>query len=460
MKTIYALALAAAMMAQMLTYGAVMADPAAPAKADGPADPARMDAIIQAYVTSHQFMGAVLVTKHGQVVLDKAYGYADVEWQVPNTTDTKFRIGSMTKQFTAAAILLLEERGKLKTSDLIKTYLPDAPASWDTITINNLLTHTSGVPNYTSQPGFETMMRQPSKPADIIGLFRDKPLDFAPDSQFAYSNSNYYLLGLIVEKASGQSYAEFIRANLLDPLGLKDTGYDSSTDILPHRARGYALGSKGLVNAQFVDMSTPFAAGALYSTTHDLLTWEKALFGGKVVSAASLKKMTTPYKDGYGYGLSMNPEDGRKAIEHNGAINGFNSDMAWFPDDDVNIIVLDNIAGPTATVLQGKLLQLVHGEAVVLPTERKEVHVSHDVLQSYVGTYELTPNFSITFTLEGDQLMTQATGQGKFPVFAESDTRFFTKVVDAEVEFVKDANGKVTGMVLHQNGRDIRGVRK
>ncbi len=434
--------------------------PPPPSRPDGPADIAKMNEIIQAYVANDQFMGTVLVTKRGEIVFDRAYGYADLEWQTPMTTDAKLRIGSMTKQFTAAAILLLEERGKLKTDDLIKTYLPDAPAAWDRITIQNLLTHTSGLPNYTAQPEFRTVATQTVTPQQIIALFRDKPLEFAPDSNWAYSNSNYFLLGLIIEKVSGETYADFLKANIWAPLHMDDTGYDITATVLPHRARGYALGPQGLANASYADMSTPFSAGAMYSTTHDLLTWENALFGGKVLSAASLKKMTTPYKAGYGYGLFIYAEDGRAAIEHGGNINGFNSEMAHYPDDDVNIIVLDSIEGGTASALHNSLLRLAHGEAVPMPVVREEIHVAHDILQSYVGTYELTPTFSITFTLDGDQLVSEATGQGKLPVYPQSDTLFFAKAVDAQVEFFKDDKGKVAYLVLHQNGHDTKGVRK
>lgn len=443
------------------TTAATFADLPPPApRLDGPPDTAKMDEVIRAYMANDQFMGTVLVSKHGKVVFDKAYGYADLEWRTPMTTDAKLRIGSMTKQFTAAAILLLEERGKLKTEDLIKTYLPDAPVSWEKITIHDLLTHTSGLPNYTAQPGFQALSKQAATPKEVLALFRDKPLEFAPDSSWAYSNSNYFLLGLVIEKASGQAYADFLKANLLAPLHMDATGYDINAEVLPHRALGYAAGADGLENARYVDMSTPYSAGAMYSTTHDLLIWENALFGGKVLSAASLKKMTTPYKSAYGYGLFIHSEDGRSTIEHGGNINGFNSEMAHYPDDDVNIIVLDNIEGGTATALHNTLLRLVHGETVSMPVVHKQVHVDRSVLKTYVGTYELTPTFSIVFTLEGDQLMSQATGQGKLPVFPESDTLFFAKAVDAQVEFFKDEKGDVAYMVLHQGGRDIKGVRK
>ncbi|HVZ28813.1 MAG TPA: serine hydrolase [Asticcacaulis sp.] len=438
-----------------------LASPVFAAPAPAAPDVKKMDALVQSYVDSGQFMGAVLVVQDGKVLLDKGYGYANLEWQTPMTADAKFRIGSMTKQFTAVSILLLEERGKLSTDDLISKYLPGLPAAWDKITIKNLLTHTSGIPNYTASPEIMTVMRQSQTPNQIVALVRDKPLDFPTDSQYAYSNTNYVLLGMIVEKASGQPYARFLQDNIFTPLHMTDTGYDSNSRLLPHRALGYQPGRAGLENAPFVDMSTPFSAGALYSTTHDLRLWEEALFGGKVLQPASLTKMTTPYKNDYGFGL-INRVDGagRRIIEHGGAINGFNSEMAWFPDEKGMIIVLDNIAGNASNSIRSDLEGIVHGSEVPLQVVHKEVAVKPEILASYVGTYELAPTFSIVVTLEDGRLVTQATNQPKVPIFAESETTFFAKVVNAQITFVKGPDGKVTSLILHQNGRDITGVRK
>jgi CubicO group peptidase (beta-lactamase class C family) len=218
-------------------------------------------------------MGSILVERNDQILLDKGYGYANLEWQVPNSPDTKFRLGSITKQFTAACILLLEERGKLKTNDLVKNYLPDAPAAWDHITIYNLLTDTSGIPNFTEFPDYHASVATPTTPEQLVARFRDKPLDFQPGENWRYSNSNYVLLGYLIEKITGQRYQDFVEKNIFKPLGMQNSGYDSNTAIIPHRAGGYSPGSNGPVNAGYVDMSIPFSAGALYSTTHDLLRW-------------------------------------------------------------------------------------------------------------------------------------------------------------------------------------------
>jgi CubicO group peptidase (beta-lactamase class C family) len=212
-------------------------------------DVARMDQIVQSYVTAKQFMGTVLVARNGQVLVDNGYGYSDLEWQIPDSPETKFRLGSMTKQFTAADILLLEERAKLSTDDLVKKYMPDAPAAWNKITIYNLLTHTSGIPNFTSFPDYHSSEGTPATPAQLVARFRDKPLDFQPGEQWSYSNSGYVLLGYLIEKISGQTYQNFIEENFFKPLGMNDSGYDSNSAIIVHRASGYAPGPAGQVNA-------------------------------------------------------------------------------------------------------------------------------------------------------------------------------------------------------------------
>lgn len=419
-----------------------------------------MDQVVRSYVDSKQFMGTILVAKDGKIVLDKAYGSANLEWDIPNTPDTKFRLGSVTKQFTAASILLLEERGKLSTDDLVKKYLPDAPAAWDKITIYHVLTHTSGIPNFTGFSDYHTTQAQPSTPEKLVARFRDKPLDFEPGTKWSYSNSGYVLLGYLIEKISGQSYKTFVQENIFTPLGMKDTGYDSFTAVIPHRASGYMPARSGPRNADYLDMTIPFAAGALYSTTHDLLTWEQGLFGGKLLSAASFKKMTTPFKDNYGCGLMIRDVNGHKVIEHGGGIEGFNTHLAYYPDDKLTVVVLGNINGPVPSMLSGKLAAVSFGEKVVLQSERKEVPVSKDVLAKYVGQYQLAPTFQIAITLEEDKLMAQATNQSKQQIFPESPTRFFYKIVDAQIEFNTDAQDKVTSLTLFQNGRESKGEKK
>lgn len=414
-----------------------------------------MDQVVQSYVAGHTFMGTVLVGRGNEVLFSKGYGSADLEWDIPNAPNTKFRLGSVTKQFTAAAILLLEERGKLSVNDLVKKYMPDAPAAWDKITIMNLLTHTSGIPNFTGFSDYPKLEPFRTTTAELVTRFRDKPLDFATGEKFSYSNSGFVLLTYILEKATGGTYEKFVQDNIFTPLGMKDSGVDSNSAVIHHRASGYVFAKDHFENAGFINMTVPQGAGALYSTTDDLFKWEQGLFGGKLLNAASLEKMTTPFKDNYAFGLMVRTANGHKMIEHGGGIEGFNTDLAYYPDDKLTVVVLSNVNGSAPGEIAGKLAALVHGEAVKLPGERKEITLDPNQLKRYVGAYRMGPNAVMTVTLDENQLSAQLTGQGALPIFPESATMFFLKVVDAQVEFSPDASQ----LTLHQNGRDMAAKR-
>ena len=420
----------------------------------------RMEQVVQSYVSNKQFMGAVLIARDQTIVLDKGYGFANLEWNVPNSPTTKFRLGSITKQFTSASIFLLEERGKLKVDDPVKKYMLDAPAAWDKVTVFNLLTHTSGIPSFTGFPDYASTEAIPTTPEKLVARFRDKPLEFQPGEKWNYSNSGYVLLGYLIEKISGQPYAKFVQENIFDPLGMKDSGYDSNSALMLRRASGYAPSANGPVNAGYIDMSIPLSAGGLYSTTGDLLRWEQGLFGGKLLSSASLQKMTTPFKNDYACGLAVHMVKGRKLIEHGGGIEGFNTQLSYYPEEKLTVVVLGNLNGSSPGEIASKMAALAHGEKVVLAEERKEIVVPAKILAEYVGSYELGPGFVFVVTLEGEQLVTQITGQPKVPIFAESETMFFPKVVDAEIEFFKNEKDQVTHLVLRQGGRETKALKK
>jgi CubicO group peptidase (beta-lactamase class C family) len=333
---------------------------------------ARMEDVIQSYVTSKQFMGSALISQDGKVLLSKGYGFANLEWDVPNSPTTKFRLGSITKQFTAASILLLEERGKLKVEDPVKKHMADAPVAWDKITIFHLLTHTSGIPSFTGFPDYASTEATPATPESLVARFRGKPLEFQPGEKWNYSNSGYVLLGYFIEKISGQSYSEFVQQNIFTPLGMKDSGYDSNSTVIVHRAAGYAPGANGPVNAGFIHMTIPFSAGSLYSTTEDLLRWEQGLFGGKLLSPASLAKMTTPFKQDYALGLAVSTNHGHKVIEHGGGIEGFNTHLAYYPEDKLVVAVLGNLNGRFPGEIAGKLADIARGVKLAPISERKE----------------------------------------------------------------------------------------
>ena len=428
----------------------------------------RMEQVVQSYVADKKFMGAILLAQKEQIVLDKGYGYANLEWKIPNSPTTKFRIASLTKQFTAVAILLLEEQGKLKITDFIKKYMADAPSDWNKVTLFHLLNHTSGIPNYTSFPDFAAFTTSTKTPEQQINFFRNKPLNFQPGSNFEYNNSGYVLLGYLIEKISGQSYQDFVLNNIFKILEMNDSGYDSHSEIILHRASGYMVSTNGIRNADFLDMSIPYSAGSLYSTTHDLLRWEQSLFGGKILSAESLKKMMVPFKNDYAFGVRIYSLNEHKIISHAGGTSGFNTKLIYSPDDKLTVIVLANLnaLGYVAQDLALKLVNLAHGKSVTLPSERKEVILSSELLNQYVGAYNIdpyvggygiTPLRQLVISLENGYLMIQETNQPKTQLFPESETKFCGRIPDVQIEFISAANGKISKFVLHQDGEDSIG---
>jgi D-alanyl-D-alanine carboxypeptidase len=307
------------------------------------------------------FMGTALVARGGTILLDKGYGYASLELNVPNTPANKFRIGSITKQFTAAAIMQLQEQGKLNVSDQACKYIDNCPDAWKPVTIRELLSHTSGIPSYTSLPSFATpkFMRIPLSPMEVLMVTRDKPLAFPPGEKWAYDNTGYIFLGIIIEKVSGRSYADYLEEHIFAPLGMTHSGYDNTRAIVLDRAAGYDRAGNGLRNADYIDMSLPFAAGSLYSTTGDLYRWDRALYTEKVVTRKSYEAMTTPVKDNYGYGLVLAPLAGHKQVGHGGGINGFSTCINRFPDDDAVVIVLANVVQADACRISKGLAEIL-----------------------------------------------------------------------------------------------------
>jgi CubicO group peptidase (beta-lactamase class C family) len=311
----------------------------------------REDAYIRSEVTKHFFRGSVLIGIDGKIVFEKAYGLGDEEWGANNTVHTKFRIASLTKQFTAACILLLQERGRLKVHDPMSRYLLGLPTAWQAITIHQLLTHTSGIPNSTDSSDSARSDSTELTARQRIGPVPEKPLDFAPGTNWKYSNTGYVLLGLIVEKVSGQSYADFLKANIFEPLGMKDSGYDSARDVLKERASGYQIIDNHVANADFFDMRLPFSAGGIYSTVEDMYRWNEALAqDGKLLSAESRKQMFTEYPEAvhegqhYGYGIVISRlKFGKLLYYHGGGISGFASSLQRYPNDRVCIVVLSNL---------------------------------------------------------------------------------------------------------------------
>lgn len=336
---------------------------------------AKIDAIVQQYVANRQFNGTVLVAEHGKVIVKKGYGMANMEWNIPNTPDTKFRLGSITKQFTSMLIMQLVENGKLKLDGKVTDYLPNYPkATGDKVTIHHLLTHTSGIPSYTGFPKFfENMSRDPYTPDAFVKQFSELPLEFEPGTKYAYDNSGYFLLGVVIEKVTGKPYAQVLQEQILTPLGLQDTGYDLASPIIPKRAAGYEQQGERYVNAPYLDMSIPYAAGSMYSTVEDLYRWDQALYTDKLLSAKGKETMYTPFLNHYAYAWNVGKlkvgqlSDSLLLIEHTGGINGFNTIISRVPKDKQLVVLLNNTGGAPLGSIRRNILNILYDQPVEAP---------------------------------------------------------------------------------------------
>lgn len=342
----------------------------------------KADAYLTAWTEVDRFSGSVLVAWDDAVVFERSYGFANREHSIPNSSSTKFRIGSITKQFTAAAILVLQEQGKLAVTDLVSTHLDDCPKAWTDITLHHLLNHSSGIPNYTSSIEWATEGRSPLGVWGVVNLFRDKPLEFAPGSRHSYSNSGYHLLGCVIEKVSGRSFETFLNDTILGPLGMEATGLDHATEVLPGRASGYGVSKGEWVNADYLDTSIPYAAGGMYSTTGDLWTWSHALDSGRLLSEESTATMESisPLLTTYGYGVQMRTLQGRHFVTHGGGIHGFRAHLLRSPEHRACVVVLTNLEQANPKMAAEDLVALLTGKTVVVPPSSTVRSRSYDVI--------------------------------------------------------------------------------
>ncbi len=432
-----------------------------------------MDQMIQEFVSEQKFMGCVLLSVGDTVLLNKGYGYANLEWDIPHTPKSKFQIASCSKQFTAAAILLLHDRGLINIDDLAIKYLPDAPASWDKITIFHLLTHTSGLHDYNDADVasyFTPWRHLVCTPENVMGLFSEMPLEFEPGEKFEYCGSGYVVLGRIIESVSGKSYGEFLRENIFEPLDMGDSGNDSHEQIMKNRVAGYVPRNGELLNVDSFDVAVCFAGGSLYSTVEDLRKWPKGLFGGKVLSESSLKKMITPFKENYAFGLQVTAEKGRKVIRHKGKMPGFKSVLSYYPGDQMTVAVLSNNEYGSATFEIGRMAAAIaRGEKYISPLQRKSVELIPEIRLPYVGEYKLENGQVLSITPLGDTLMALLKDldeqsepvQDAYWLSAESNSKFFSRErPGVELEFFNNDQDKVSHLVLNQGKETFKAVRK
>lgn len=424
---------------------------------------AKIDAIAAEHLAKPGAAGlSIAVASKGKVLLAKGYGVADAEFDVPADASTMFRIGSVTKQFTAALILRYVEQGKLTLDDELSKYLPQFPQHGHEVNIRQLLNHTSGIPSYTDVgEAWERVWPLELDHAQLLALVSDKMFDFEPGEDWRYNNTGYYLLGMLIEKIGGAPYGEVLQKELFGPLGLKQTRYDSNIELIKGRAQGYTLNDGKLVNDQAIGMGQPGAAGGLISTGSDLLRWEMALVGGKVIDAKSFALMSTPtvLPDGrdthYGFGLMLGQFAGFPRIQHGGGIFGFNSMLLCLPKQDLYVAVISN-GEPISSAEIADAVSYA-ALAIVKPTAKDET-IPAELLALLPGQYSIPAiKLDATLSAKDGKLWLQATGQDAFRLLFQGGLEFRAEF-DSDVRVAFRADGK--GFELNQGGGKFDATRK
>jgi len=399
---------------------------------------------------------AALVMVKGKIVYRKGIGKADLELNVGMQPGMVFRIGSITKQFTAVAILQLEEQGKLSLHDEITKFLPDYPTHGYKITLESLLTHTSGIKDYTRMKEWTgDLQRKDMTPKEIVNFFKDQPMDFEPGTKYAYDNSGYILLGCIIEKVSGDTYARYLEKNIFLPLGMKHTFYENSTDIVMNRVHGYSKSDSGYMNSPYLSMTQPYSAGSLLSTVDDLYTWTRGVRSGKIIKPETFEKAVVPCKlkdgssTGYGYGLVIGEIFGSPAIWHNGGINGFLSTGIYLPEEDVFVAVFSNCDAVSPDNAALKMAAVASGKMPVL----KETAIDTVTLKKYTGVYENPSKEQRVITFKNGKLYSQRTGGQQFVLSAYAENKFSYNEGMSYYEFRKDKDGKTATLDFQSLGQ-------
>ncbi len=406
-----------------------------------------IDSLLQETFKPSEPGATVILVKEGEVIYRAGLGIANLELGVLIKPEMVFRLGSITKQFTAVAILMLEEQGKLALTDSITKFLPDYPTHDYLITVEHLLTHTSGIKSYTSMPEWQSLWRKEFTVQGLIDFFKYQPMQSAPGKRWAYNNSGYCLLGAIIEKASGQTYEQFLQNSIFNPLGMKQSYYDSPIRVIPWRAAGYEKGPQGYTNAEYLSMTQPYAAGSLASTVDDLAIWDAALYTGQLLKPETLQQAFVSYRltDGtptdYGYGWTLSEYAGQRLIEHGGGIHGFRSYAIRIPDKRIFVAVLSNNAGASPGELTFKIATLAIGQPYQEPAP---ITLSAEALAHYVGVYQTGEGEEQSIVCEDNRLYSQYGKDDRVELVPFAADQFFLKNMSLyHLTFVRDASGAV-----------------
>lgn len=411
----------------------------------------KIEAYLRPFIETNNFSGVVCVTHGEDILFHKGYGNANYAFGISNTPDTRFHIASISKTFTAAAILLLEESGKLSTSDPLSKFIPDYP-NGDKVQLHHLLTHTSGIPNVNSFPEYNRESRFRQSLEQIVAMFKDKPLDFEPGSRSRYSNSNYNVLALIIEKVSGQTFGDFLRTKILDPLGLKTVAHDGdATVIIPNSASGTEPdGLRGVKLVPYLDWSIKTGNGSLVTTAFDLCKFVHSLFTGKVLSPASLAKIMNS-TGSFPYGWAQEERFGRRLMGVGGRSPGFIANVEYFLEDTVCIAILTNSYSSVGQVIASDISSIVFSQPVTVP-RIAYVPPRQGELASFVGQYKMPDNYYapgavLTLKDHGQYLVATWSNGATTIIYPAGGDNFVDRTYWAQLRFTRDTQGQLTGFI-------------
>jgi CubicO group peptidase (beta-lactamase class C family) len=418
---------------------------------------ASLTSYLKAARRAWNFYGAVLVARGEKVIFRGGYGFADAAGTRKNTPSTKFSIGSITKTLTAVAVLQLKDTGLVDLDAPVTDYVPEySPPGSQGVTLRRLLAHSAGVPDVGLDPRTLGDLTKPRSPLDLIGLIRNKPLDFEPGTKSRYSNAGYVLLGLVIERVSGKSYADYLQNYILRPLGMSQTSYGVGASAETGLARGLIESAEGRPrDAPLFHPSLGYSAGGLFSTAEDMWKLNRGLEGDGILAAISRAQMYAPQRDGFGLGWLIMQTWGRRDIAHGGGAPGYSAWIESWPDDGVFLAVLSNTGGSPVGEIGRSLAAILFGRDVQVPTARRAIAVDLAAYAEYVGTYEIRPEGRREILVDGGRLFVRRDNGLRYPILpCEKDVFFFPNDKGATLRFVRDEAGRVSGHVFHQLGVD------
>jgi CubicO group peptidase (beta-lactamase class C family) len=434
--------------------------------ADLPAPSAYIDAFYSSLKGRETSGIAVLVARDGEILYKKGFGFADIKNKIPATPDTKFRIGSVTKQFTAAAILKLQESNLISVNDKLSKFIPDFPRG-DEVTIHQLLTHISGIHSYTNKHDFTETVINPITPDSLVNLIKKDPYDFNPGEQFSYNNSGYFLLGYIISKVSGQTYDEYLKTTFFDPLGMNNTGIHYAGIKLSNEAKGYNNNGSKYIETMNWNMSWAGAAGAIYSTVDDLLKWNQALYGGKVLNEKSMKAALTtvtlttgnPLPMQYAYGLVHSYYRGQPIISHGGGLHGFITQLAYFPKEKLSVVMFSNADNPEVNFDPNKIAEAFLWQKMDKQASFAAISLPAEKLKLFEGRYAIANMGVLTITTDANKIFSQVSSQPSLEIVPYSENDFFWKTGNAQIKFTKDSTGAYTRAIVYQGGQEMHAAK-